>query len=403
MPDRASLVEFTSIPTASAREHRVASWIERWASARPDIALTRDGAGNITLAIDPRAHPFADGPPIYFTGHIDHPAMVVERIVAPSVLDCSLRGGVAPGYLERARVLVHTEAGEPIPGVITEKLESAPAPFPRYLIELEDDHTSANTDAPTDAIAPGDIVAWALPASAIEHDDGLELLRTKACDDLAAVHAALEAFDRIREKRAAAQPVRDTRILLTLAEEVGFIGAIGACRLGTIHPGARVIALECSRASIDAPLGAGPIVRVGDRLSVFSPALTAAVAKRAEEIAGAPPPSASQKLADAPAWKWQRKLMSGGACEASVFCAFGHEATCVCLPLGNYHNMGDLDAVQAETNTKPPTLAREEIALADYDNLVDLLEACAINLPEAGGLRDRIDKLWQERAHILTA
>src|SRR5690606_37731588 len=103
--------------------------------------------------------------------------------------------------------------------------------------------------------------------------------------------------------------------------------------------GSRLIALENSRAFPDSPIHAGPIVRVGDRVSVFSPELTGAVAQVAQTIAGGPAtPTASQKQSDMPTWKWQRKLMAGGACEASVFCAMGYQATCVCLPLGNYHN-----------------------------------------------------------------
>ena len=37
--------------------------------------------------------------------------------------------------------------------------------------------------------------------------------------------------------------------------------------------------------------------------------------------------------------------MPGGACEATAFSAYGYESTCLCLPLGNYHNMHDIDVV----------------------------------------------------------
>ena len=95
--------------------------------------------------------------------------------------------------------------------------------------------------------------------------------------------------------------------------------------------GSRVIALENSRSFPDSPIGGGPIVRVGDRLSIFTPWLTNACAKRAEELAGAPAqPTASQTAASAAGkMRWQRKLMAGGACEASVFCAYGYDATCL--------------------------------------------------------------------------
>ena len=58
-------------------------------------------------------------------------------------------------------------------------------------------------------------------------------------------------------------------LLFTRSEEIGFIGAIGAAREGTVPKGARLVCLENSRSfPHDSPIGAGPIVRVGDRLSV---------------------------------------------------------------------------------------------------------------------------------------
>ena len=98
---------------------------------------------------------------------------------------------------------------------------------------------------------------------------------------------------------------------------------------------------------------------------------------------------------------WQRKLMAGGACESTVFCAAGYEATCICLPLGNYHNMADLAAVQAGKNETPPRVGPEFISLSDYRGLVDLLVACGTSLPEAGPVSERIEKLWVERAFVL--
>ena len=135
--------------------------------------------------------------------------------------------------------------------------------------------------------------------------------------------------------------------------------------------------------------------------------VTAAMKAVAEKVAGGPAlPIASQKQTDMPTWRWQRKLMAGGACEASVFCAFGHSATCVCLPLGNYHNMADLTAVQAGTNTDKPAPGREYIAVADYHGLVDLLVACATELADpasanASSFRSRIDSLWNELKFVL--
>ncbi len=393
------LLELSQIPTAAGREHRVLSWIDAWCAARPDVAVVRDGAGNLTLSLRHRPHALPDRRPVYFTAHLDHPAFVVERVVAPGVLQLSFRGGVMDDYFVNARVAVMASADSRHPGTLTGAAD-APGPFKHYLCELA---------APPRGVsfAVGDVAVWDLPPA--ELIDGI--VHTHACDDLAAAAAAFSAFDRLREL-ARAGPTEDVRLLLTRAEEVGFVGAIAAARGAagsppTLPRNARIIALENSRSfPADSPIGGGPIVRVGDRLSIFSPTLTDAVAKRAEEYAATfggtgAQPTAQQKLADGPRWKWQRKLMAGGACEASVFCHSGFEATCVCLPLGNYHNMGDLASVQAGTNTRPATIEREFIALADYEGLVDLLIACGLRLPEAGLAPEKFDKLWNERAFVL--
>lgn len=386
------LFELTQIPTATGREARVEAWIERWVAERAGLELSRDQAGNLHVAMAGRA---AGGgkAPVYFTAHLDHPAFVVERVVGPGTLELTFRGGVMDDYFVEARVVMHTAAGAQ-PGTLKGEVTGAAGPFKRYLWEEDGDGG--------DEARPGDIGVWELPAA--EEIDGC--IHTAACDDLAAAAAALAAYDVLLQRRSAGagQDGPDVRLLFTRAEEVGFIGAIAACRLGTMPADARVLALENSRAFPESPIGGGPIVRVGDRLSVFSPGLTAAVAARAEEIAGGPASvTASQKLAQGPAWRWQRKLMAGGACEATVFCHAGYEATCLCLPLGNYHNMADLAAVQAGTNTARPRVGREFVSLADFDGLVDLLVACGERLPSSPPIGERIEKLWAERAFVLDA
>lgn len=379
------LFELTQVPTAAGREERVTAWIERWVSERPGLELSTDRAGNLHVAMAGDAA----RAPVYFTAHLDHPAFVVERVVGPGTLQLAFRGGVMDEYFEEARVVVHT-AGGARPGTLKGEVAGAPGPFKQYLWEDDDDGLRAEV---------GEIGVWELPPA--EELDGC--IHTSACDDLAAAAAALAAYDVLWTAwTKAGRSEQDVRLLFTRAEEVGFIGAIAACRHGTMPGDARVLALENSRAFPESPIGGGPIVRVGDRLSVFSPGLTAAVAARAEEIAGGPASvTASQKLSQAPAWRWQRKLMAGGACEATVFCHAGYEATCLCLPLGNYHNMADLAAVQAGTNTARPRVGREYVSLRDFDGLVDLLAACGEKLPTSPPIGERIEKLWAERNYVL--
>lgn len=392
------LLELTQIPTAAGREQRVVEWIRRWCAERPHLALTVDGAGNLQIAAKEAGGGGASAP-LYFTAHLDHPAFVFVGGAGDHAAVLEFRGGVMDDYFHEARVVIHDKSGGRHAATLAgESPRRVRDSMKCWLAELD--------DGKIDDLAVGDVATWLLPAAEIR--DGV--IYTHACDDLAAAAAALAAFDTLmegsgREAEQRAGPggrADHVRLLFTRAEEIGFVGAIAACKEGTMPRGSRVLALENSRSFEDSPIGGGPIVRVGDRLSVFSPELTGAVARRAEEIAGAPQPTASQKLAEAPKWKWQRKLMAGGACEATVFCAYGYEATCVCLPLGNYHNMADLAAVQAGTNTRAPAVGPEYVSVADYHGLVDLLVACGRKLPTAAPVKERIEKLWAEKAFVLS-
>lgn len=379
------LFEVTQIPTAAGREHRVEAWIERWVSLHDGASLSRDHAGNMTLSMSGEPA----GRPVYLTAHLDHPAFVVERIIHEHLVELSFRGGVMDDYFTSsggAKVRFFDASDHQVTGTIVAKTGKG----------IGWDLWTCELDTPLPTLTPGDIARWELPRA--QEIDGC--IHTDACDDLSAVAAALGAFDQLLRVHASQRLSQPVRVLFTRAEEVGFIGAIAAVRHKTIPMEARVIALENSRSFPDSPIGGGPIVRVGDRLSVFSPGLSTAIAKRAEHLGGLATPKAAEKLTTA-AWKWQRKLMTGGACEASVFYDAGYDATCVCLALGNYHNMADLTAVQAGTNTAPPRLGREYVSLADFDGLVDLLVACGEELPEASPVSAMVDRLWAERASVL--
>ncbi|MGB1126680.1 MAG: hypothetical protein ACPG4Q_15875, partial [Phycisphaeraceae bacterium] len=93
-------------------------------------------------------------------------------------------------------------------------------------------------------------------------------------------------------------------------------------------------------------------------------------------------------------FKYQRKLMPGGACEATAFRAYGYLSSCICLPLGNYHNMD-------ESKKK---IAPEIIAVDDFHMLVQLLEAVGRLLPTTRAQQDlvkRLDGLFDRRSDLL--
>jgi endoglucanase len=219
---------------------------------------------------------------------------------------------------------------------------------------------------------------WRFPARSL----GLrgDRWRAHACDDLAGAAAALAALDQARRRPELAH----LGVLLTRGEEEGFLGAVGACKHGTVSTGARLLSIETSPTLVDAPLGAGPIVRVGDLSSVFDHDLTNRVT---EVVRGA-------------GLTHQRKLMAGGSCEATAFCAYGYRATGLCLALANHHNMVDVNAVRA--GAAPPRLAPEEISMADYDGLVSLILAVTLHLDDVdSALRERLDRRYDAGRGLL--
>jgi len=93
-------------------------------------------------------------------------------------------------------------------------------------------------------------------------------------------------------------------------------------------------------------------------------------------------------------FRWQRKLMPGGTCEASAFLSYGYTSTCLCLPLGNYHNM----------NERTGRIAAETISVSDFDGLVRLLVEIGRRLDKpakAPPLRERLDGLFARRRAVL--
>ena len=142
-----------------------------------------------------------------------------------------------------------------------------------------------------------------------------------------------------------------------------------------------------SRSFPESPIGGGPILRVGDKTSVFGPELTNA----ATEIMNA------QKK-----FLWQRKLMPGGTCESTAFCEYGYVSTCLCLALGNYHNMKDIDGVLQKK--KPAKVAPEVISVSDYHGLVSMLTIICRDLdkPRKATLRKSLETRIQKYKNLLS-
>lgn len=366
-----------SRPTAPYREGAVIAWVRAFAAQNSHLVLRSDPHGNLELR---RRGVRRTATPLVLAAHMDHPGFRALRCTRlPGrrgfAVSALFLGGVRGAYFAGARARFYIGAGEDEARTVAARvLRARPDPKSGTLrVRLE-----ARSTVPR-----GSFGVWDLPAFRRSRRDP-DLLETRAADDLAgvaAILAVLECVERIDPARRV-----DLRALFTRAEEVGFVGAIAAARGGRLPAGARIVAIEASKALPHAPQGAGPILRVGDRTSVFDDGLTRWLARVAAELAGA----RGNRFA------WQRRLMDGGTCESTAYQLYGYRSAALCVPLGNYHNMSERGRI-----------AMESIRLSDLVGLVRFFEGMIqrdADCPRAGAadpLRTRLEIRFRRGARDL--
>jgi len=359
------LQEITAIPTAAGREWRVVDWIEKWAKKQSGIVLGKDKFGNLLLTQSRKS----TKNPVYITAHLDHPAFVVRKQIDEQHLEMEFRGGVHDAYFIGAKIEVFDNNDNSYFGEII-SLNTKVKPFKRVSVKLQ--------KSVAGFLFEGDVARWKFKPPTISGD----LFYAPACDDLAGVAAAISALDKVKTLRG----LGHVGVLLTRAEEIGFVGAIAAAKNKTVPKTSRLLCLETSRSYPESPIGSGPILRVGDKTSVFGPELTNAIAE----------------IMNKQKFPWQRKLMPGGTCESTAFCNYGYLSTCLCLALGNYHNMHDIDGVLQKN--KPAKVAPEIISVNDYHGLIKMLTVVCQNLdkPRPATLRRGLEKRLKAYRNILS-
>lgn len=302
------LKEVCSLPTAPFAEQFVVKYVEAFVAARKRLKLSRDRWGNLLISLKGRRKGAGRW---VFTAHMDHPGFVAERMVDERTLEARFRGWVQVDYVRGTAVRFFTGGGE----VRGKVVEASASEHDRLDVA---DLVRVRVEGPVEKGSPG------------MFDQGTGRLKGKkfcsrAIDDLGGVAGALAMLDELHES----PPRVGVAVLLTRAEEEGFIGAIAASiKPELLKKTDRIVAIETSSQQPYAPLGAGAIVRIGDKTSVFNSELSYFLTQQAEAL----------KKADA-AFRYVRALMPGGTCEATVYDVYGFTAASICIPLGNYHNM----------------------------------------------------------------
>ena len=358
------LTALCSVPTAPFVEGRVVAFVEEFVRARKGLRLSRDDDGNLLIEARGTQRGAARW---VFTAHMDHPGFVARAMTDDRTLTADFRGAVLASYVLGSKVRFFPDGAAEIRGTVTDVVAQAKGtPWAKS--------ATIAVARPVPPNAPG------------MFDQGVGRVKGKrfysrVCDDLAGAAAALAMIDELARKPAPS-PVA---VLLTRAEEAGFIGAIAAVlkpRLLTKDD--RIVAIETSAEQPYAPQGKGAIIRIGDRTSVFNSSLSYFMTQQAEAL----------KKRDA-AFAYQRALMPGGTCEATVYDVWGYHAGSICVALGNYHNM----------DRAKEAIGPEYIDLADWANMVKLFLRVARQghayEPGHVELRKRLEKRFKASARLL--
>jgi endoglucanase len=329
-------------PTAPYHEGLVRSAALQLLHRLPHLTLRLDPFGNVIAHYRYRPHP---GTALALVAHMDHPGFVGHQFL----------GGVSASYFKGQRVaFFDPKTGEALGSRLVRK------------IAFTDKIKKVTWNRPPPA---GAIGMWDLPAFKFTSSH----FHSRACDDLVGLSTIIALLRHLSKQRARA----DVYGLLTRAEEVGFQGTLAALSGRTPFPKIPVLSLETSQTQGFATPGEGPIIRVGDRTSVFDSGVTHWLQSAAQALAKRTKQFRSQRL-----------LMGGGTCEGTPFHLAGYPTGALCLALTNYHNMGPRHKI-----------ALENVRLDDWQNLLLLLKHLATT---AGGvehslrpLRSRLRKLSQ--------
>jgi putative aminopeptidase FrvX len=339
-------------PTAPFREDRVVDLVHQLAARLDHVRFRRDPSGNVLLRY--RKGEARVARPLALQAHLDHPGLHVVSQTRTGRVKARLLGWMPPDVLPGARVVFHG-----LDEVRAEVLSARPG---------REENEQRVTLAAEGRVDPDAIGTWDLPGCRFRGDH----VAARVADDLAGVVAVLCAFDDL-SRRA---PDGEVLGVLTRAEEVRFAGATALARGGRLPKRCRVVTVECSQELPGAMRGGGPVLRVGDRFSVFSPDLSADLRETA------------QRLRREGGVRFQRALLDAAGCEATVFGAHGYEVAGLSLPIADVHNV-----------TARGGIGPERFHAGDLEGLIDLLVAFATEEPTPDD-RDRRarDRLWKRTA-----
>lgn len=352
------LHKILSQPTAPYRErHMIAAILG--ALKTGNVPHFQDPIGNIILGASSKVEYVkkiksrTEEPLRLFIAHMDHPGFHGVKFISDRELAIKWQGGAPTEHLEGANVWLGDSEGFCGKGNLTAVKLSKEIPNSTYrTIDTAVVRISSLKRRPKKATNLFGGFRFRAPW----WQEG-DLIYTTGADDrvgtFAVISLAMDLYSR-NSKQSKDVPFLG---ILTRAEEVGFIGAIGHFDLGWLKNATRpffCVSVETSRTFPGANIGKGPVIRLGDKATVFS----ANELKVFLDLAKAKMPG-----------RYQKRIMDGGVCEATTAIAYGFKSIGISVPLGNYHNQsfeGGPDSVA------PMGPAPEFVHINDVKNLIEL-------------------------------
>ncbi len=333
--------------TAPYHEHAVRAEAKR-ICAEHALPFEQDQFGNIVVRL--RTAPKSR--PLVLAAHLDHPGFEVLRRISGQRYLARFRGGVPNTYFKPGLAL------QLMPGGVRAKLGRQKGQPQDKLFELHAAAALAN---------PPKFAVWEMTDFSVRRQQ----IHGRACDDLIGVASALAVLIELKRRRARVHVLA----VLSRAEEVGFHGAMALAAARGVPANSLVLSLETSRELPGVHIGAGVILRVGDRTSIFNSEATRFLGAISAEL-----------KAKGAGFEFQRALMPGGTCEATAYQEFGLQSAAVCVALGNYHNCGERNRIEAEY-----------VSVTDVCRMVDLLVAAAKGMPRYPRLVAKLPRDLQQK------
>lgn len=352
--DKKFLFDLLSQPTAPFCEMHVIKTLIGYLDEN-GVPYFRDPVGNICVGVESEKEyrsfvaTKTKEPLRLFIAHMDHPGFHGVEWISKKTLKVQWHGGSPRRFLNGSKVWVATLSGLVGEGVLKNvkmnpsktAIDTAVVHFKRSLPEGETEPRSI-------------FGAFQFKAPVWQKKD---ILYTKAADDLVGCFAIVSLAVELKKKHLNPKSFIG---LLSRAEEVGFIGTIGHFESGLIKNGRRPllgVSLETSRTLPGAIVGKGPVVRLGDRATVFD--------SRSLEVF-------SEMAREALPHRHQRRMMDGGTCEATAAMAYEIPSVGISVPLGNYHNQSFEGGPESRGEWGP---APEFVSLRDIEGMLVLCHA----------------------------